>query len=515
MGMSSPPGGVCPAARRFSPASRWRRWLAAPVLACLLLAGCDNGEEADSEATGDLAAPEVMGPPAPPIRMQPPLIRDLEQISDGGVLRVLTVNAPTTYYYGREGPTGPEYDLVVSFAESLGLAPQFEIVDSVASILRALEQGQGHLVAAGLTRNEAGREDLKFGPDYDRVKQQVVCLDGGPRPRSPADLVGLRLAVPAHTSFEQTLTALQGEYPDLVWDSPTDVIVEELLEMVWQGELDCTVADSNIVTINRRYHPELRVAFNLSGNLPMAWVVADYVEGLRPAIRAWLEEFKRSGGYKSWHERYYGHVPMFNYVDLDVYRQRIQKRLPRYEALFKAAGEAEDIPWTVLAGLAYQESKWDPRARSPTGVRGLMMLTQATARELGVKDRLDPRQSIPAGARYVRQMMDRLPEDIPEEDRLWMALATYNVGLGHMLDARTLARRLGKDPTRWADIKEVLPLLSRRKYYSTLRHGYARGGEPVAHVNRVRHYTEVLEEYLRRDGRETAAGHARRGATSG
>ncbi|MDX1657143.1 MAG: transglycosylase SLT domain-containing protein, partial [Candidatus Competibacteraceae bacterium] len=145
---------------------------------------------------------------------------------------------------------------------------------------------------------------------------------------------------------------------------------------------------------------------------------------------------------------------------------------------------------------AYQESHWNPRARSPTGVRGLMMLTLATARPLKVSNRLDPAQSVDGGARYLRHLLERLPAEVVKEDRLWFALAAYNVGLGHVLDARTLARRLGRNPNIWSDLKGVLPLLARRQYHRTLEYGYARGSEPVRYVQRIRDFRDILERWV-------------------
>ncbi len=172
--------------------------------------------------------------------------------------------------------------------------------------------------------------------------------------------------------------------------------------------------------------------------------------------------------------------------------RRIDQRLPDFRPVFEEAADEYELPADLLAALAYQESHWDPLARSPTGVRGMMMLTQRTAQELGIEDRLDPEQSIRGGARYLRQMHERLDADIPEPDRTYLALASYNIGRGHLLDARRLARELDRDPDRWADMREVLPLLTEERYYRDLRFGYARGYQPVYYVQRIRNYRAVI-----------------------
>ena len=175
-----------------------------------------------------------------------------------------------------------------------------------------------------------------------------------------------------------------------------------------------------------------------------------------------------------------------------TFSRRLKTRLPKWEESLRAAAKEQGLDWKLLAAISYQESHWNPRAKSPTGVRGLMMLTLTTAREMGVKNRLDPQQSIRGGARYFKKTFNRIPDSVVGQDRLWMALAAYNVGMGHLEDARVLTQREGGDPNLWADVEQRLPLLAKRKYYSTLKHGYARGWEPVAYVRNIRSYHNTI-----------------------
>jgi membrane-bound lytic murein transglycosylase F len=182
--------------------------------------------------------------------------------------------------------------------------------------------------------------------------------------------------------------------------------------------------------------------------------------------------------------------------DTQIFLRHVKTRFPRYREEFKRAAEAQGIPWTLLAAQAYQESRWNRNAMSSTGVRGLMMLTRATASDLGVENRLDPKKSITGGAQYLAELHRRIPKQVSEPDRTFLALAAYNVGMGHVKDARILASRLEKDPNKWHDLKTVLPLLSKKKYYKTLPHRYARGWEPVHYVKRIRAYRILLEHLL-------------------
>jgi len=176
-----------------------------------------------------------------------------------------------------------------------------------------------------------------------------------------------------------------------------------------------------------------------------------------------------------------------------MFYKRIDSRLPKYKAYFKKFGQLYNIPCSVLAAQSYQESHWNPKARSFTGVRGLMMLTRRTAKVLGVKNRLDPEQSIKGGARHLNQMRKYVPQEVVGEDRMKFALAAYNVGMGHIQDAQKLAKKMGLNQNVWSDLKRALPLLSQKKYYKTLKHGYARGSEPVKYVDSIYDYRDILQ----------------------
>ena len=191
-------------------------------------------------------------------------------------------------------------------------------------------------------------------------------------------------------------------------------------------------------------------------------------------------------------------------VDAQTFLRHVKTRLPRYHEQFMQAGKDHGVPWALLAAQAYQESRWNRNAMSPTGVRGIMMLTRATASDLGVKNRLDPHKSIAGGARYFAQLYRQIPRHIEDPDRTFIALAAYNVGMGHIKDARLLAKRMNKDHNQWSHLRTVLPLLAKKKYYETLPHRYARGWEPVQYVKRIRAYRKILEHVLAERARQKA-----------
>lgn len=428
-----------------------------------------------------------------------PIPFDMSHIEEEGLV-VLTRNAPTTYFIDRdENPVGFEHDVVQDFARYLGVEVHFKQYDSIKDIQEALAQGEGHLAAAGLTELESRSERFEVGPRYYQVQPYVVCRRNGPQPKRLEDLTEVSLLVTGESSYVELLEQLKAnQEPELRWNVAEDLTTEQILEKVWREEVDCTVADDNIFAINRRYFPELTEAFPLSDTPNyLVWLLPKGATELKDALFEWYEDANDEARITFYAARYFAHVENFDYVDVATFVRRISSRLPKYEALFRDAAAKYHLDWRLLAAQAYQESHWDPSARSPTGVRGIMMLTQSTAKELGVYNRLDPEQSIEAGARYLANLRDRLPETIEEPHRTWMALAAYNIGMGHLLDARALTERLGLDPDNWFDLQQALPKLSQPQYYRTLRFGYARGGEPVQYLSRIRNYEDILHQQLK------------------
>ena len=420
----------------------------------------------------------------------------LENIKKNGELVVLTRNAPTTYYFKQETPVGFEHDLVKSYAQSIGVKTRFVVLDTVADILRALDTGKGHIAAAGLTAIQNRREKYLNGPAYFHVQQQMVCRQGGKRPRKMKRLKGVNLVVISNSSYVAELEKSKKKYPKIQWTLAQDQDTEDLLEQVWKKKIDCTIADSNIVAINRRYYPELVVTFNVTKPQPLVWYYPKNAKKLHLNLETWFKQPAQKILLTKLNERYYGYIKYFNYVNTKTFQEKIPELLPKFKNYFELAAKKYRLDWTLLAAQGYQESQWNPNAKSPTGVRGLMMLTKHTAREMDVKNRLDPQQSILGGAGYFIKIKQRLPKEITGKNRIWIALAAYNIGLGHIYDARRLARRLNKNPNTWIDVKKVLPLLHKKRYYKSLRYGYARGSEPVRYVARIRDFHDMLLNFL-------------------
>jgi membrane-bound lytic murein transglycosylase F len=422
----------------------------------------------------------------------------LEEVLSSGQLRVITRNSPTTYYRGALGFDGPEFQLAKGFANYLGekydrvIEVDFEPVDRFAELLPALERGRAHLGAAGLTITDERRKQVAFGPVYQTVQQELIYRLNSGKPRNLEDLRDKQLEIMAGSSYVNTLYDIQQIHPELAWTENTDTGISELLVAVEEQLIDYTVADSNDFAVHRAYMPDLRVAMTLKENDELAWAFGLYrSEDIQAEVRNYFKGIKENGELEQILDRYYGHTDRFDYVGTRTFIKHYETRLEPYLELFQQAGEKTGTDWRLLAAIGYQESHWDPTAVSPTGVRGLMMLTKVTAGEMGIADRENPDQAIPAGARYLAEMKRRL-RSIPDPDRTWFALAAYNVGYSHVQDARKITRQRGADPDRWLEVKEDLPLLAINKWYSEAKHGYARGWEPVQYVSNVRTYYEIL-----------------------
>jgi membrane-bound lytic murein transglycosylase F len=423
---------------------------------------------------------------------QPPGV--LQQVIEAGELRVVTRNSPDAYYLGSHGPEGPAYELASGFAEHLGVALRLYTVRTREAAIREVVAGRAHIAAAGLTTGVQLPAGVHYGPGYHRVREHLVYRRGEPRPSDVRDASFGQIEVAAGSAHQRTLEELRLQYPELTWVERSDSEAEEILAEVSRGNVQYTLASSTEFALNRVVHPELAIALDLSPERAISWVVstAAHDRSLLDRVNAFFAGARAEGVIARVLERYYGNRDRFDYLFSRNFLQHVETRLPRYLAWFQEAAAKYQLDWRLLAAMGYQESKWDPGAVSFTGVRGLMQLTEDTAAMMRAGNRLDPRASIFGGARYLSRLLGTLPARIDEPDRTWLAVASYNVGYGHVEDARVLAQEHGRNPDRWEDVRDFLPLLSQERWYTRTRRGYARGWEPVRYVDNVQAYLNIL-----------------------
>jgi len=417
----------------------------------------------------------------------------LQHAQQRGSLTLLTRNGASSYFIGPDGGTGPEYDLAAEFADYLGIAIEVEVANEFADLGTLLKEKKGELIAANLTRTPAREQLFTFGPDYAEAKTIVIYKRGKNRPRKLPDLLEMRLSVIAGSSYEGLLEKAREVLPELQWTAEKAMGMEDLLLAIVDGDLDATLVDSNIFKINSQFYPGLNIGFTISGKQPQAWAFLPGDDNsLVQKARSFFKLITENGTLTEIQNRYSENGNELDRVGMFQFMKQVRKRLPPLIPVFQEVAAAYNLDWRFLAAMGYQESHWDPDAASSTGVRGIMMLTQRTAKQLGIRDRLDIEQSIEGGARYFLRMRERIPERIPEPDRTWMALAAYNMGWGHLEDARVLTQKQGGNPDRWQDVNERLPLLNQEKWYHDTRYGYARGYGAQQYVENIRSYYDTL-----------------------
>jgi len=409
---------------------------------------------------------------------------------------------PATWTRGPDGlALGFEHDLVARFAEEAKLPMDVIPAQSAEDLATKLASGVAHVGIGGLYRPRDGTPPkvaksqplaVAWTAGFHPVEPVVVYQRDGFRPRTLADLGKAEVAYLPVGGFDAGIAALAQANSNVRFKAIDLPSAEALIARVSDGSLDYAIVSSMQAAIARHIYLNFDVAFRAGPGHELAWLVPESAHDLRTKLDAFIEKSKGNGFLARLTDRYFGHGQEVQRVDAGVFQERIRRQLPEYRRLFLEAQAESGVDWRLLAAVAYQESQWDAFATSETGVRGFMQLTEETARHLGVTDRLDVRQSVMAAARYLRDLKERLPRRIHEPDRTWLALAAFNIGLGHLEDARVLAQRQKLDPDYWRDVKQALPLLAVPEFHETTKLGYARGGMPVAFVDRVRTYYDIL-----------------------
>ncbi|AOM39288.1 membrane-bound lytic murein transglycosylase MltF [Xenorhabdus hominickii] len=431
----------------------------------------------------------------------------INKILTRGELRVSTISSPLISLNHKNEPIGFDYELAKRFADYLGVKLVIKFRSNINQLFEDLENDKADFLAAGLLYNQERLDQTRTGPAYYSVLQQLVYRKGAIRPRSFND-VKSKLVIMAGSAHASELRKLKEKsYPDLTWEETPDGNIQNLLEQLSEGKIDYTISDSISLALQQRIHPNLAVAFDVGEERPLTWYLkrnGDY--SLYSATLDFFSDLAENGIMSRLQEKYFSHIGSFDYFDTLTFIRAINKILPTYQPIFeKYAGS---IDWRLVASIAWQESHWDPQATSPTGVRGLMMLTRPTAEWAGIKDRLDPEESVKGGMAYLHHLMDRFPKTIPDDERIWFALASYNMGYGHVLDAQKLTTEQKGNSESWLDVKTRLSLLSKKKYYTNTTYGYARGYEAYRYVENIRRYYLSLEGYLQaKANREKAEEH--------
>lgn len=419
--------------------------------------------------------------------------------------------APGAWFIGpQDAPLGFEHDLLARFARENHLELRAVVAESATDLIRQVGHGDAQVGLGGLfrpdTSNKAPRvsSHAKLDPDKQvlwthgitSVEPELIYNADGFKPKSWSDLSGAEVAYLPGTGVELGFAKIRTEHPDIKW-LPLDLpSADALIAQVDDATLDYAVVTSADVALARNVHLSFDVAFPAGPKRELAWALPASRVKLRDQLDAYIDRVRRDGTLAQLMERYFSPAKNLARPDAGALHDRIATVLPGLRKYFQAAQDETGLDWRLLAAVAYQESQWDADATSETGVRGIMQITEDTAKRVGLINRLDAQTSITAAAHYLRELRDKLPKRITEPDRTWMMLAAFNIGLGHLEDARVLAQKLKGNPDRWSDVRKALPLLADPEYFGQAKLGYARGGMPVAFVQRVRAYYDILTRSL-------------------
>jgi membrane-bound lytic murein transglycosylase F len=426
-----------------------------------------------------------------------PIVNDhkfytLHKIIKAGQITVITRNSAHCYYTYREEPMGFEYELAKEFAEYLGVQLKVQIAEDWEEMIPALENGDGAFIAAGVTITPKRQKQAAFSDGYMDIQQYIISRRDSAKIKKPEDLSGKTIHVRTATSSQERLEELQKQGIEFTIKLHHDLPAEELIRNVDAGEIEFTVADSNVALLNRRHYPGAIMAGAISDLRHLGWAVHPEARRLKAKINSFFKIIKKNGKYDEIYDKYYGDVTNFDYVDLSIFHRRIKTRLSRYSPFIKAAAKKHGFDWRLISAQIYQESHLNPRAKSPAGAKGLMQLLAGTARSLGVKDIYNPVENINAGVRHLKNLFDLF--DLADgTDRMLISLAAYNIGQGHIQDARQLAVKMNLDPDSWESLAKTLPLLRFQRYYKSSKYGYCLGTEPILYIKQILIYYDILK----------------------
>lgn len=416
----------------------------------------------------------------------------LDRILASGELKVITGNSLHSYHVYRNRSAGFDYELAKEFADHLGVRLRVVTCDTWEDMRAALYSGRGDLIAAGIEITPSRSRQAAFSNGYRDVQQHLISQRGKPPITALRELAGKTVDVGRGSAHHERLEELRREGINVVIRAHDNLPEDLLIQKVARGEIDFTVANSNIALMIRRYYPSASVQAIGRGTIPLGWAVRPEARQLLDKINSFFRMIRQTGRLDDIYEKYHLNIGQFDYIDLKAFHERIRTRLPRYRPFFKEAARKNGFDWCLIAAQAYRESHLDPLARGAFDAQGLMQILPATSRSLGIDDPFDPVASIKGGVLYLKTLYDQY-DGIEADERVLFALAAYNVGPGHVQDARRLASQQGLDPNRWESVAKTLPLLRYRAYYRNSEQGFCRGDITVAYVEHILIYCDILK----------------------
>lgn len=442
-------------------------------------------------------------------------LSDLEEIREKGKLVVVTDYNSTSYFIYRGQPMGYQYQMLQELANYMGLRLEVKTSNDLEGSFNNLNKGEVDLIAINLTVTADRKEQVTF--TYPHTQTRQVLVQRMPENHKSMhhsqlkdslvsdqlQLAGKTVYVQKGSVYAKRLESLSNEIGEEINIIQVPVESEQLIQMVARGEIDYTIADENVAKVNKSYFPYLDVTTAVSFRQNLAWAVRKGSTELKDEIDTWLKDFKSTARYAVIYNKYFENQHSVSIVKSDYYALGSGK-ISRYDEIIKQESERIGWDWRLVSSMIYQESRFNPNAVSWAGAYGLMQLMPKTAARFGVGRKSSPESHIRAGVNFIKWLDNRFVEEITDpEERTKFVLASYNIGKGHVDDARRLADKYGADPNIWEDNVEVWLLnKSQPTYYRdpVVKYGYARGIETYNYVKQVsdryEHYKNIVDSNI-------------------
>jgi len=415
----------------------------------------------------------------------------LDDILQEGEIVFITRNNAYCYYNYRDQPVGFEYDLAKAFAEYINVNLVLVIDEKWEDMIPLLLEGKGSVIAASMTITPERMKKVLFTDSYMEIQQHIIVRKGNRKIKEQKDLEGQTVHIRQGTSYEERLNALVKSGMKINIITEDDVPTEDLISEVANGDIEITIADSNVADLCRLYFPQATIAGPITGKEDLGWAVHPNANKLLKKINSFFAHIKKNGVYEKIYRRYYAFTNTFDYVSLMRFHRAMLNKFPKYALIIKKESKKYGFDWRLITAQIYQESHFNAKAQSYANACGLMQLIPNTAGKTNITNVFNPKQNIEGGVSHLKDLFDLYDKAI-EPDRTYLALAAYNVGQGHLYDARNIAREMKLDPNKWSSLVKTLPLLQQKKYYIKATYGYCRGTEPVKYVRHIRAYYDIL-----------------------
>ena len=418
----------------------------------------------------------------------------LEEVFEAGSITVASITSPNTSYDHHSGTSGLEHTLISRFSDELSVKLIVKHYEKLDDIYAAVESGEADFAAANLIPENSRYRKLRVSVPYLFTEPKLIYHRKLERPSSLASISTATILISANSLTKGQLSKFKKKHPGIKWLKTEHLYADKTLDRLASKDVDFAIINANDYDRYRAIYPQLNTAFSLTRPQAVRWVFSkNGDDSLYMAAHYYLQNIKKDGGIQKINAQLYNHIDSINYSSARIFQRHVKSRLPHYQSTFQKAAERYDFDWRLLAAMSYQESAWNAKAISPTGVRGLMMLTRNTAREVGVKNRINPEQSIEGGAAYLRKLINRQPEQMEEEHKVWFSLAAYNAGYGHISDARNITQLKGNNPFNWHQVKDNIELLQQPRWYKDTRFGYSQSAnQALTYVENIRIYYDLL-----------------------